>query len=443
MSSRARDTIFALATAPGTSGIAIVRLSGPRAFDLAAARAGCKTSSLKHACASLRQLRDTSGRPLDQALVLPFRGPKSFTGEDTVEFHLHGSPFIIEELLNDLARDAAPADAGEFTRRAVENGRIDLAQAEALRLLIESRGRLSHTLSLRALDGESSRLVESLRERMLDALSLLEAELDFSEAEIEPAPRDTLLLEIAAICDTLEFWLKSWRVGRLAHGAQIALVGEPNAGKSTLMNALLGHERVIVDESPGTTRDPIQAEISLGDVTVTLWDTAGLRDTDERIEKHGIRHSRELVSQADLVLCLIPPGGDVPEGLPEDDRLLLVGSKHDLASAELPASTRTQIHFSVRTGLGLDALKTAIAERLLSEAWQQHDMVLLEERHRARVEQARESLMSAREAISSELDTSLICADLRDAAVSLGEILGGFDCEEIYDRIFTRFCIGK
>jgi tRNA modification GTPase len=443
MSSRARDTIFALATAPGTSGIAIVRLSGPRAFELAATRAGCRSSALRHGRASLRRLRDTSGEPLDQALVLPFRGPRSFTGEDTVEFHLHGSPYIVEQLLNDLALEAAPADPGEFSRRAVENGRIDLAQAEALRLLIESRGRLSHALSLRALDGESSRLVSALRERLLDALSLLEAELDFSEAEIEPAPREPLLRELSAACDTLGSWLKSWRVGRLAHGAQVALVGEPNSGKSTLMNALLGHERVIVDESPGTTRDPIQAEITLGDLTVTLWDTAGLRDTDERIEQHGIRHSRELVSQADLVLCLVPPGGARPEGLPQDARLLLVGSKQDLASATLPANSETALRFSVHSGVGIAELKAAIAQRLLSDAWQQQDMVLLEERHRGRVEVALEALHAASLAVTNGLDSSLICADLREAAESLGEILGGFDCEEIYDRIFTRFCIGK
>ncbi len=445
MLSEARDTIVALSTPPGVGAVAIVRLSGPRALSLAQSRLeprGADGTVLLHGRAQVRWLIRADGRRLDQALILAFHAPNSYTGEDVVEFHLHGSPWLVEELLADLRQEAAVAEPGEFTRRAVERGRLNLSQAEGVRALVEARSGLAHNLALRSLSGESGRRVQDLLQDLLDLLSLVEAELDFSEHEIEPTPVAELLSRAASALQRLESWRASWRLGRLSHGAQVVLVGEPNAGKSTLMNALLEDSRVLVDEEPGTTRDAIAQELRLGDLSITLWDTAGLRDTEGRVERQGVARTRELVEMADVILLLRAPNQPgIPE-LAQQESCLPVLSKADLVGAV--ADLRPgELAVSALSGVGLPELKAALHQRLVAEDWRSLDLVLTEARHVQLVDVATQCLRRFSAALEAELDRPLSAADLREAAEAVGAIVGGADFDDLYHLIFSRFCVGK
>lgn len=448
MLSETRDTIVALSTPPGMSGIAVVRLSGPRAFEICRT---CLESSghsapipLPHGRARLRWLQRPDGRRLDQALVMAFHEPRSYTGEDVVEFHLHGSPWLVECLLDDLCLTAVPAEPGEFTRRAVENGRLDLSQAEGVRALTEARGELAHELALRSLSGETSRRVHGLLGELMDLLSVVEAELDFSEHEITITPRSFLLDRAEALDQQLATWRASWRIGRLSGGAQIVLAGLPNAGKSTLMNALLGSPRVLVDAEPGTTRDSVSHELPLGGLMTTLWDSAGIRDSAGRVEQLGVSRTRELLDSADLVLHLRAPGQpDLPE-LAAHRRRLLVHTMSDMLP-QLPDSPSPggALFISATTGQGLPELRQAMLELLLEGTWRQQEIVLCELRQVQLVDRARGALGRFRDAVLAKLDPPLAAADLREATEALGAIVGGAEFDELYPLIFTRFCIGK
>ncbi|MCB1048165.1 MAG: tRNA uridine-5-carboxymethylaminomethyl(34) synthesis GTPase MnmE, partial [Calditrichaeota bacterium] len=371
-------------------------------------------------------------------LLLPFKGPESYTGEDVAEFHLHGSPWVVEQVLERLGRSCRAAEPGEFTRRALLNGKLDVAQAEGVRALIESRSRLAHRLASRALAGDTTRKVEELRGLLVDLLSRIEAELDFSHEEIDPAPAASLLAWLAPVQARLGRWLASYRIGRLAHGAEVVLAGAPNAGKSTLMNALLEEDRVIVAATPGTTRDAVSQDCHIGSLLVRLWDTAGLRETDDPVERDGIGRSERRMADADLVLYLSAPGDPPPWRLPADVPLLRVYSKADLSAA--PAG---ELAVSATTGQGLAELRAAIEATLLGDPLDPEDLVVSQLRHRQLLERALEALGRAEEGLNTNLDRSLVATDLRDAAEALGAIHGGFDVEQVLDGIFAKFCIGK
>ncbi len=447
MELNATDTIVALSTAPGKAAVAMVRLSGPDAHAIVAdhVRFAGKAKAFRHARARLGVLLEDGEKVLDQVLVLPFFAPRSYTGEALCEVHLHGSPWLVERAISLFCRRARAADPGEFTRRALQNGKLDLAQAEGVESLISARSAIAHDLAQRALRGEISSRVEQMRGRILRLLSLIEAELDFSQEEIEPHPAEDLLAEVGSMQETLERWISSYRLGRLVDGADVVLAGPPNAGKSTLMNALLGEERVIVSAEPGTTRDSISQSLSIGPLEVRLWDTAGLRDGGGDIEHMGMRHTRELLERADLVLALQPwnePGLEEPGAT----NAVPVYTKMDQEGARTPSGSSGSgprpVALSALSGRGIPELLKRIEEELVIHDVGD-DMVVSQARHRQLLEAALEGLQRAAEALQADLDRSLVASDLRPAAEALGQIVGGFDLEEVLDGIFSRFCIGK
>ncbi len=440
MGADGRDTIVAVATPPGRGGLSVLRISGPQAFAVALSRI-TRRSLPAHGCSRLVWLKDHDGQRLDQALLLVFHAPHSYTGEDVVEVHTHGAPFVVESVLKDLLRDCAAADPGEFTRRAVENGRMRLDQAEGVQALAEASSGLGHQLALRALAGGTGSVVEALRLQLLDVLSQLEADLDFSDHDIEAATAEALMPALAAMRERVAAWMASWHTGRLATGAQVVLVGAPNAGKSTLLNALAGQERALVDEGPGTTRDAIGVELRLDEaLTITLWDTAGLHEGAHGVEKRGMALTRQRVAQADIILHLVAPEQCPLPEVAGDPRCLLVFTKADLGAHALADQG---VQLSAKSGLGLDELRTSLRKRLLDDHWQQLELVVSEARHLDLLRRADTALARAELALTASHDFTLAAADLRDAAQALGAITGAVDFDEIYPRIFARFCIGK
>jgi tRNA modification GTPase len=448
---RSGDVVVAPATPPGASALAVVRLTGPAGATLALARriAPRLPETPCPRVASLYRLVSPDGRPLDRALVLFFPAPHSATGEEVVEFLCHGSPAVVAGLLA-AAREAGarPAARGEFTRRALSNGKLDLAEAEGLAALAaaESRGAARRALAL--VDGELSRRVAAARERILDVLSGLEAALDF--AEDVPAPDARLaadaLLAVAAEAEALA--AAAARGGVRDRRKVVAILGRPNAGKSTLFNALVGRDRAIVTAVPGTTRDAISETCELGDETVVLVDTAGLRATEDEVESVGVRVAERAGEKADLVLYAV----DACVGRSEEDEeflrrgrgegTLLVMTKADLVAAESPFSSLSSLSVSAVTGEGLEELRALLASRLeLVEA--EGDLLVLE-RHRQALVSAASSLRGAAElARSASGQPELTAARAREALSALGAITGETATEELLDRIFATFCVGK
>ncbi|WP_204112592.1 tRNA uridine-5-carboxymethylaminomethyl(34) synthesis GTPase MnmE [Shimia biformata] len=427
------DTIFALATAPGKSGVAVVRVSGPAAADAVRALAG---SVPKPRMASLKLLRDGDGRRLDQALILFFEAGKSFTGEEVAEFQLHGSVAVVNAVLRQLGDlpGLRHAEAGEFTRRALENGNMDLAQVEGLADLIEAETEAQRQQALRVLSGDLGDLAETWRRDLIRAAALLEATIDFADEEVpvDVTPEVTALLrgvdanlarEVAGVA-TAE---------RIRQGFEVAILGAPNVGKSTLLNALAGREAAITSEFAGTTRDVIEVRMDLNGLPVTLLDTAGLRETDDVVESIGIERARSRAVAADLRVFLV----DSDES-PEFD--MRPGDIVRRAKADLHGSAEDAV--SGKTGQGVDALVAEITRQLSSRA--QESGIATRERHRLAMQRASACLNAARSVLESGPDLYDIAAEeLRTAIRALDSIVGRVDVENLLDEIFSSFCIGK
>lgn len=423
----AADPIHARATAPGRAGIAVVRLSGTGALALASKVVG----PLPEAGRSLRTLRDASGEPIDEALVLTFAEGASFTGEPVVEFHVHGAPAVVAALDRRLAAlGSRPAGPGEFTRRALANGRLDLAQVEGLGALLDAETEAQRRQALRVAQGALGRAAEAWRERLLRALALTEAMIDFSDEELPgglEAERDRLVAALAA--DLTREADAATRAERLRDGYEVALVGAPNAGKSSLLNALARREAALVTDIPGTTRDVIEVRLNLAGLPVTLLDTAGLREAGDAVEALGIARGRERARAADLRLVLIAPGEDVLETGSDD---LLVRTKADLGGEPGPG-----LAVSTVTGQGLDQLTDAIAANLAPKAAGLG--AGLTARHAAAMTEAADALSGIPAGAPPE-----IAADaLHRASRALDALVGRLGVEDILGEIFARFCIGK
>lgn len=446
-----RDTIVAIATGPGEAAIGIVRLTGPEAVGIA--------SGFFCGARELRRMEDrrlmygrfvVGDQDLDEVLVSVMRGSRSFTGEDTVEFNCHGGPLLLRRAMEALvSAGARPAEPGEFTRRAFLNGRIDLTQAEAISDMITARADRSLRSAYFQLRGGLRARFEDLAEALRDSLTLLEAGLDFYEdAGVE---QDAIRPSIVRAAGEIKRLVASYQHGKIIReGALVALAGPPNAGKSSLLNRLLEEDRAIVSPVSGTTRDTIEESITLDGIRVTLVDTAGIAKPRDDIEREGARRSRDAIARAGLVLLIVdasvPAAGGLEamvEGVTPGN-VLLVKNKKDLG---LHADWRTGSPFqslstSALTGEGLDRLRECVLGRVMAES-DPDSGVVTHARHVEALRRAGDALGRATGALDEELPGEVVAVELREATDALAEIVGETTSEDILDRIFSTFCIGK
>ena len=454
---RSVETIVAVATAPGEGAIGIVRLSGPCAevyLDQLFCAVRPTAKRLSHRL-YLGHLRAAGGQIIDEVMVVVMRAPHSFTREVVVEVHCHGGMVIIRQIVDAfLEVGARLAGPGEFTQRAFLNGRLDLAQAEAVIDLIRARSESAGRVALAQLDGRVSRTVAEMSDRLADLLSHVESLVDFPEEDIEFAECSFLQEESCSLLAQIENFLQHFDMGRIMReGLSVLILGKPNVGKSSLLNLLLGESRAIVTDIPGTTRDTIEENLVLGGIPLRLIDTAGVRASDDPVELEGIARARAKVASADLILLVV----DGSAHLDEQDRLaletcreqktLLVCNKTDLPYLALPAewTELPTVLLSCRSGDGLPLLRDSMVT-LLGGSVQgdlAQEVVFSDRRHRAALLRSREALHRFQSALTAGLSPEFPALDLREALDALGEILGKTTPDDILDRIFSRFCIGK
>jgi len=432
------DTIFALATGAGRSAVAVIRLSGPCARDALADFTGVSPEP-RHA--HFARFRDPqTNETLDQGLALWFPGPNSATGEDCAEFHLHGSRAVVDAILSLLRRRTGlrAAEPGEFARRAFINGKMDLSQAEALADLIDAQTEFQRRQALRVAGGALRRQVDDWRGGLVEASALLAAELDFSDegdvGSFSPDALGRVLRPLMARMD--EVLRRAPASERLRDGFMVLILGPPNAGKSTLLNLLARREVAIVSEIPGTTRDMIEVELNLGGMPVTLIDTAGLRETEDAVERIGVGRARARAGEADLLLWLSEAGAAPPPDVDADGaEILRIAAKAD----EFPPQVGC-LAISSRTGLGIDELCEEIATRARAMLGDGSSALVIRERHRDAIGAARDFIGAA---LTPGRPLELVAEEIRLAARSLERIVGAIDVEQVLDVVFSRFCIGK
>lgn len=443
------DTIAAPATPAGHGAIAVVRLSGPQARRIAAGLLGGRTLPTAGRLAPRVLLAPDSGRPLDEALVVHGKGPNTYTGEDLVEFHVHGSPVVVEMLLRSLVfLGARLAKPGEFTLRAFLNDKKDLTQAEAVHDLISAASPAGATEAAAQVLGGVSRAVESLAARLLSVAAALEAELDFPD-DVEPMPAGEISGELDDLRKELEILERSYESGRLRReGFRVVIAGPPNVGKSSLFNALLGHRRAIVSDEAGTTRDYLEEFLPAATAPVLLVDTAGLREARSAAERAGVELTGDLTGRADLILQLFeaPGGKTVPEpaGTAAGRPTLRIQTKCDLRPFRKTPATGTIFPISNVSGSGLEELRAEIIRRATSRLGE-HDfpVLLTNRRHRDCVSQARMVLDDAVAAMHG-LPRDVLASAVRGSLAHLNEITGkGPVTTQVLNEIFARFCIGK
>jgi tRNA modification GTPase len=455
MSIHFEDTIVALATAQGISAIAVVRLSGTHAIPIA------------QKCFPGKNLEEQPSHTLhfgnfyhdekiiDEVLVSVFHAPNSFTKENAVEISCHGSPFIVKEIIKALLHAGARlAQPGEFTKRAFLQGRFDLAQAEAVADLINAETDNARQAALNQMRGGFSKEINHLRESLIHFASLIELELDFGEEDVEFAKRDDLKALILKIQSYLQSLIDSFDQGNvIKNGVAIVIAGKPNAGKSTLLNALLNEERAIVSEIPGTTRDTIEDEILLGGINFRFIDTAGLRETQDVIEAMGVERTRERMKKASLILFLVDLSNttefEIAEQIRELSQLgipyLIIGNKIDQADRRLIAKLESQtfIFISASNKTNLSLLKEKILEKIQVKEVTTGDVMVTNLRHYQNLLQTKEALTRVLTGMESGVTGDFLAMDIRQALHYLGEITGTITTDDLLDNIFSKFCIGK
>jgi tRNA modification GTPase len=447
------DTIVAIATPPGRGGLGVVRLSGPLARDIAATMLHCAGGSdWQPWRARLAELLDSGDRAIDQVLAIYFQQPRSYTAEDMVEISCHGAPVVLRRAVERAVEAGARlAEPGEFTLRAFLNGRLDLPQAEAVRDLIEATTLYQARVAARQAGGSVSRTIAPLKNELLELVALLEAGIDFAEDDVSVAPTAEVVRRIDAILAGVRRLADSFQYGGLVHsGLMLAIVGRPNVGKSSLFNALLERDRAIVTEIPGATRDLVSEMAAIGGIPVRLCDTAGIRETTERVESLGIERSYQAMSDADLTLVVIDvsrPSDERDRALIEraqsQGRWLLAGNKRDLGAEGLRQWPEA-LPVSSLTGEGIPRLREAILEAAApAGAFEQDTGFITSLRHERLLRDSAAALDKARAAAHAAIPHEMLLLDLYSALRPIDAITGATTADDILNRIFSTFCIGK
>lgn len=450
-------TIVALATAPGTSALAIIRLSGDKAINLAD-----RVFRSVHGKALHQQKSHTihlghivqNQRTLDEVLLSIFRAPHSYTGEDVVEISCHGSMYIQQQLIQLLQKEGAQmAEPGEFTLRAFLNGKMDLTQAEAVADLIASEGEAAHRMAIQQLRGGISNQLEQLRQELIEFASLVELELDFSEEDVNFADRNALDKRLHQAQTTIKTLIDSFGIGNaMKQGVPVAIAGKPNAGKSSLLNALAQEEKAIVSEIAGTTRDSIEDTVIIDGIQFRFIDTAGLRETTDTIEAIGVEKAKTKISMAQVLLYVVDPKTMTPEEIIKETQSLqhqnplVLLNKSDLYDVNhldtLGASLGDldSLIISATTDVGLDKLREYLVQLVHHT---NYDTIVSNSRHHNELQRTLNSLMAVREGLSNDLSGDLLAVDLRTALHHLGMLTGSISSDELLGNIFANFCIGK
>ena len=479
------DTIVAVATPQGTGGIAVVRVSGPEAVNVVARGwKGCDLEKCASHTVHLGTLMDTDGEAVDQCVATVYRSPKSYTGEDTVELALHGSPWIQRRAVETLiSYGARPAGPGEFTRRAFLNGRLDLAQAEGVADLISASSRAAHRLAMQQASGGFSRKIDTLRERLIEFAALLELELDFSEEDVEFADR-TRLLELARTTrDEVASLAATFDAGQaFKAGVPVVIAGVPNAGKSTLLNRLLREDKAIVTPIAGTTRDILEDTVEIGGILFRFIDTAGLHESTDEVERIGIDRARDRIARARILIWMLDTTADLNSQLAElrsllptlcanGTRVLLLLNKSDITPAlPFPADSHKDvtevlpddiekaigicnkeetgeldkvIRISAETGEGLPELESTLTAIATSEHNPDTELIVTNARHAEALRAAADSLTRAIDSLETGLSADLTAMDIRQATAHLSELTGALTTDTLLHHIFAHFCIGK
>ncbi len=442
------ETIAAVATAPGEGGIAVVRISGKDAIALASevftgSLLDCPTHTARYG-----KIIDVEGKCIDHALALVMRAPKSYTGDDTVEIHCHGGSLITQRVLDTILKAGArAAGPGEFTLRAFLNGKIDLAQAEAVQQLIGAKNQLALHSAENQLEGRLSKKIRQFQEALVDTAAILEAWVDFPEEDLEFASMNEVVDHLRTIQVQMEDLLATFQEGKIIHhGISLCLAGPPNAGKSSLMNALLGKERAIVTAIAGTTRDLLEEDLRLGDLHFRIIDTAGVRETEEVIEQEGIRRTKEAMQQADLILLVLDASQplcaearDLLSSSPPQ-KTLVVWNKKDL----LADAASDKLHISAKTGDGIATLKEAIYALIWKKGPpSKEEVVITSARHYQSLAQAIAALQALIDGLLTGISPEFVSLEMRKVLSELGTIIGADVTEDILSAIFSKFCIGK
>jgi len=448
------DTIVAIATPPGRGGLGVVRLSGPEAISISAPMLRLKTKLEAGRALFGELIEPEAGTRVDEVVVTYFQKPHSYTADDVIEISAHGSPVVLRHIVEmALARGARLAEPGEFTMRSFLNGRIDLAQAEAVRDLIDAQTLYQAQVAAQQLGGALSRTLQPAKKKLVELVALLEAGIDFADDDVPVLPALTIHTHIAEIRAPLEKLAASFAYGKIVHeGLTLTIVGRPNVGKSSLFNRLVERERAIVTATPGTTRDLVSEAVAIGGIPLRLVDTAGIRDSDDEAETLGIRKSREALAEADMVLVVL----DAAQPLAAEDRELItqtvgrkaiiVANKTDIA-AGLPLIEKIQapmIRTSALTGDGVSALREEILRQIQGVSAPQTETAFLTNlRHQRLVEQSLQSLSAAVAAVDGHVPHEMVLLDLYAALRALDEITGATTTDDILNLIFGTFCIGK
>lgn len=450
------DTIVAPATAPGQAALAVLRLSGPQAISIADTLwRGKSLAQADSHTAHLGTVLDSRGLQLDQAVAVVYRAPRSFTGQDSVELTIHGSMYVRRELLNTLIKAGARlAEPGEFTRRAFLGGRLDLSQAEAVADIIAAESRAANDIAQSQLQGKFAGRIQQLRQQLIDIASLLELELDFAEEDLEFADR-TLLTQLATQArDEIKRLLQSFRTGdAIMRGIPVAIVGAPNAGKSSLLNALLGHDRAIVSDVPGTTRDTIEETLHLGDHLFRFIDTAGLRASTDAVERIGIDRARAAIASARIILYVhdatLPLHPDLIPRVPDATTLLVLNKTDLIPTPTLDSQLSTldsqllPTPLSTRTGEGLDQIVRHLVTIAADMTTTYGDVLVANARHAEALSSALTSIGRVLDGLRSTLPADLVAQSLRETISHLGAITGAIPSDLLLSTIFSRFCVGK